>query len=157
MRRALAAAAVALGCVAPVTEVMVVIDSDLAPGADVDSVRVVVTREGAASAPTHDVVYDLRSGRFALPGTIGVVVRDGTDRTPLAVTVTASRGGREVLAVRATGAPTTDAVARLDVFLARRCLDATATACGRGTVCGRTGCEPIAKDPLPPFTSLATP
>lgn len=151
------AAALALRCVTPVTQVMLVLDTDLTPGDDVDAVRVVVRREGAAGAPSHDVVYDLRSGRFRFPGTIGVVARDPDDRLPLDVTVSASRGGVERLSARVTGTPTVEAVARLDVFLARRCLDAGASACGRGTTCGRTGCEPVARDPLPLFTAPPTP
>lgn len=153
MTRAVLAAALALRCVTPATEVMLVIDTDLTAGDDVDAVRVVVRREGAGGAPSHDVVYDLRSGRFGFPGTIGVVARDPDDRVPLEVTVSASRGGVERLSARATGTPTAEALARLDVFLARRCLDAGASACGRGTTCGRTGCEPVARDPLPPFTA----
>lgn len=156
MRAGVIAAALAQGCVAPVTEVMVVIGSDLVVGVEVDAVRVVLRREGSA-APTHDVVYDLRSGRFAFPGTLGVVARDPDDRAPLEVTVTAARAGRDRLVARATGTPLADAVARLDLFLARRCLDAAPTDCAPGTVCGRAGCETVSKDPLPLFTGVAAP
>ncbi len=148
MRRALAAA-LALRCAAPLTEVMVVIESDMTAGRDVDTVRVVVAREGSAAAPTHDVVYDLRSGRFRFPGTLGVVARDADDLTPLRVAVTAARNDRALFTVRAAGTPRVHEVARLDVFLARRCLDAASAACGEGSTCGRAGCEPVARDPLP--------
>ena len=157
MKRALAAAALVLGCAAPVTEVMVVLDTDLTPSTDIDTVRVVVTRTTPGAVPTHDVVYDLRSGRYRFPGTLAVVPRDAADRTPIQVTVTGSRGGTQRLSVSATGTPTVGAFARLDVFLARRCLDASTQACAAGTVCGRTGCEPMVRDPLPPYTPPTTP
>ncbi len=157
VKRALLASALALGCVTPLTEVMVVLDTDLAAGVDVDTVRIVVSREGSAAAPSHDVVYDLRSGRFRVPGTLGVVARDPEDRTPLRVTVTASRNDRPVLTTVATGAPRAYELARLDVFLARRCLVAANATCPEGSTCGRSGCEPIAKDPLPLYNPALPP
>lgn len=150
MRRALVAAALALRCVSPLTEVMVVLDADLAVGSDVDTVRVVVTREGSA-APSHDVLYDLRSQRFTFPGTLGVVARDPEDLTPLRVAVTVSRAGVDRFTVNARGTPRAYALSRLDVYLARRCLDPRAAACAAGTTCGRDGCVPIARDPLPAY------
>lgn len=140
-----------LRCISPLTEVMVVLDSDLAVGADVDTVRVVVTRAGGAVPPSHDVLYDLRSGRFRFPGTLGVVARDPEDATPLRVAVTAARGGRDLVTVYATGVPRAYALSRLDVFLARRCLDPRSAMCVDGTTCGRERCEPIARDPLPAY------
>lgn len=150
MRRGLVAAALALRCVSPLTEVMIVLDTDLAVGSDVDTVRVVVTREGGA-IPSHDVLYDLRSRRFTFPGTLGVVARDPEDLTPLRVAVTVSRAGAERFTVRARAAPRAYALSRLDVFLARRCLDAANNACVGDTTCGRAACEPIARDPLPAY------
>ncbi len=152
MSARLALAALLAGCVTPVTEVMVVIGGDITPTADVDAVRVTVARQGRGEAASHDVVYDLRSGRFPFPGTLGVVVDDPDDRAPLVVTVTASRQGRARLTAQSSGTPLPRAVARLDVTLARRCLDATAP-CPAGTTCGLTGCVPVSRDPLGPWTA----
>lgn len=129
---------------------MVVLDTDLAVGAEVDTLRVVVTREGG-EAPSHDVLYDLRSGRFTFPGTLAVVARDAEDLTPLRVSVTVSRAGVTRFVHVASAAPRPNELARLEVFLARRCLDAASAQCGAGSTCGRAGCEPIARGTLPTY------
>ncbi len=152
VRRGALFAALALGCVTPLTEVMVVLDTDLTPGVDIDTVRVVVTRLGRDTPPSHDVLYDLRSRRFPFPGTLGVVARDPEDPTPLQVVVTAARSGRDVLTVRATAVPPPYTLSRLDVLLARRCLDPANALCPNETTCSVTGCVPVARDPLPAYT-----
>lgn len=140
-----------LGCISPLTQVVVVLDTDLTPVADIDTVRVVVRREGSTGAPAHDVRYDLRSNRFRFPGTLAVVARDPNDPRPLEVTVTASRAAVERLAIRAVARPVPDEASRLDIFLARRCLDA-AGACTGGDTCGRNGCEPARRGALPGYS-----
>lgn len=139
-----------LGCVSPLTQVVVVLDTDLTPVTDIDTVRIVVRRAGSTGAPAHDVRYDLRSNRFRFPGTLAVVARDADDPRPLEVRVTAARGATERLAVRVVAQPVPDEASRLDLFLARRCLDA-AGACPADATCGRRGCEPVVRDVLPGY------
>ena len=152
MKRALLSAALALGCTTPLTQVMVVLDSDLTPGLDVDTVRVVVSRVGRDAPPSHDVLYDLRSGRFTFPGTLAVVARDPEDDAPLRVQVTAARAGRTLLGVEATATAPPYTLSRLDVFLPRRCLDPRLAECPAGTTCGAAGCVPVAREALPTYS-----
>lgn len=149
--RALALLVATSACLAPLTQVVVVLDTDLTPVTDVDTVRVVVRRQGATGAPAHDVQYDLRSNRFRFPGTLTVVARDPADLRPLEVTVTARRGATERLSLRAIARPTADEATRLDLFLARACLDG-ATRCDASASCGQRGCEPVDRGALPSWS-----
>ncbi|MFO0630469.1 MAG: hypothetical protein U0325_33250 [Polyangiales bacterium] len=149
--RALALLMACGACLSPLTQVVVVLDTDLTPVTDVDTVRVVVRRQGATGAPAHDVQYDLRSNRFRFPGTLTVVARDPDDARPLEVLVTARRGNTERLSLRALARPTADVATRLDLYLARRCLDG-ATPCDAASTCGRRGCEAVERGALPSWT-----
>jgi hypothetical protein len=54
----------------------------------------------------------------------------------------------ERLSLRALARPTADEATRLDLFLARACLDG-ATRCDDRSSCGRRGCEPVDRGALP--------
>lgn len=68
------------------TEIVLRLDSDI--GAPLQSVRVQVDR-GSGANRFWDVSYSLRSGSYALPGTLALAPRSPTDPSPISVRVVA--------------------------------------------------------------------
>ncbi len=124
------------------TELMVVVDTDLAvPGAlDGFNVRV-LTELGVTEASVH---YDLIGDQVSLPATFGVVPRDGDADRRVTVEVDATLAG----SVRLTTSAVTGFVEGrdlwLDMFLACDCVGTT---CPENETCRRDGCVPEAADP----------
>jgi hypothetical protein len=132
------------GC--SVTEVVLVIDSDLRIPDQLDEVRIEV--DGSARALDVRVPMATTS---ELPLTHALVPADG--RESFAVTVTGLSGGNPVVADRRESGWVDGESRLLELWLGRDCRGET---CDAGSVCSRDGCMPIAIAPemLPPFESV---
>jgi formylglycine-generating enzyme required for sulfatase activity len=156
--------ALALGCKKAATEVIVVVNSDMTPGTELQAVRIVARREGDAAAIV-DRRYDLLSpaGRlegadgavrgYTLPGEVAVFARDESDPRRLRVSVFA------YLRQDPSNPAVSDFVQEASVqflpaqqvflvmYLAGRCrFENNRQACGPGTTCSAEGCIPIARE-----------
>lgn len=98
------------------TELLVVVDSDLSVPGELDGVRVTATGAeamSAAGAITSDE---------PLPRTVGIVHREGM-LGPVEVTVVGTQGGDDVVQARVTTSFVQGKTLVLPVFLSRRCAD----------------------------------
>lgn len=129
---------------APATELVVVVDSDLGIPAEMDAVRVRVTRPDRTMA---DQTQPL-TGASDLPLTLGIVA-DGASLGPIDVvaegvlrgTVVVSRSARTTLVRGETRV--------LTLYLVRSCIGTT---CPAGQSCTEHGCAPLEVVTLPPWT-----
>ena len=131
-----------LGCggdAEPVTELLVVVDSDLPVPAELDAVRVEVTGAMAASA-TGSLTGP---GATPLPRTVGLVHRGGA-LGPIEVNVVGTRGGTEVIRARAITSFVSGRTLILPMMLARTCAGVT---CGAGRTCSASDCVSADVDP----------
>ncbi|MEM9191645.1 MAG: LamG-like jellyroll fold domain-containing protein [Myxococcota bacterium] len=131
-----------LGCSTdPLTEIVVVVDSDLAAGDEINEVRIEVEglgpeRQEARAAIGSDV---------DLPVVTGLVYRGGP-LGPIAVTASGVMGGEEVLSRKAEVSFRSEESLLLRLDLVRSCLP---TACPAGETCGEAGCESVERVALP--------
>jgi len=144
MRRFLCACVIAsaLGCgssAEPVTELLVVVDSDLPVPAELDAVRVEVSGAMAASASGGLT----GPGATPLPRTVGLVHRGGP-LGPLEVTVIGTRAGTEVIRARAITSFIEGRTLILPIMLARTCAGIT---CSADRTCSGGDCAPANVDP----------
>lgn len=143
-RSALAAAAattIAFGCPTDPTEIVVVVDTDLAVPSVVDRVRVDVVGIGDGA---RTAVADLEgAGAVGLPVTVGLV-RTGGALGPVDVAAVGERDGGEVLRrdARVSFVPERTMMLRLDLL--GRCVG---VGCPPGQTCGSGGCRSIDVDP----------
>ncbi len=145
--------AVALtSCVKPATALVVRIESDLTPRAELSSVRVRVRREGETT-PRFDRVYDL-AGRFSVPGDVSLTPEDPSDARRLDIEVIAELAGGGQIAREFRTSFVLDRTMMLEVYLARRCGPPFA-GCSTATTCGRAECEPVDDPALAAFSPLA--
>ncbi|MDQ3034518.1 MAG: hypothetical protein M3Y87_19065 [Myxococcota bacterium] len=145
MRRSLWAHAMivvaALGCGSsePLTELLVVVDSDLAVPAGLDAVRVEVS--GAMSASASGSLTG--AAGTPLPRTVGLVHR-GVGLGPIEVNVIGTSGGAEVIRARAITSFIRGRTLVLPIMLARTCAGVT---CGAGQTCSGGDCVSASVDP----------
>ena len=124
-----------LGCSGELTEILVVVDSDLAV-AELDAIEVRVTGSQTMSA----------SGSLTgapLPRTVGVV-HSGGALGPIEVRVVGSLGGSPVVEAVASTSFLRGRTLVLPVFLGRNCRMVT---CGDGQTCVNGTCASAAVDP----------
>ncbi|MCB9594078.1 MAG: hypothetical protein H6719_15195 [Sandaracinaceae bacterium] len=127
-------AALALGCSASRTEVIVVADSDLAVPGELDEVRIeAVSPEGVMQSATAT----LGGANPDLPRTLGLV-HEGGALGPFLVTATGRRGGATVLVRYAefTFQPGRTLTLRIDLL--RECMGVSCTA---SETCAAGGCR----------------
>ena len=162
----LALLALSLGCKKAATEVIVVVNSDMTPGTELQAVRIVARREGDAAAIV-DRRYDLLSPAgvlegadgaargYTLPGEVAVFARDESDPRRLRVSVFAylRQDPRNPTASDFVQEASVQFLPAQQVFLvmflAGRCrFENNRQACGPGTTCSAMGCIPIAREPV---------
>jgi hypothetical protein len=122
-------------CAAPElsrTEVVVVVDSDLALGEELDALRIEVTGPGDM-AQSASAELDAAS---ALPQTLGLVHERGA-RGPIRVLVLGLLDGREILRREAELSFIDGKTLSLPMHLVRACV---AHACGEAQTCSEHGC-----------------
>jgi len=139
------------GCTGDLTQVMVVVDSDLDVPDEVDAVRIDITSPTGEFRRANAQLTGPRS--MPLPRSLGIVHRGGP-LEPLVVTVTGSVGGTDVIQRRArTGFVESETVV-LRMDLLRSCLEVP---CPVDQTCTANGCQGIDVDPttLPPWTGTA--
>jgi formylglycine-generating enzyme required for sulfatase activity len=148
----LAGLAAAPSCDRPATQVVVLLDSDMAAGVELRLVRVRLRRAGA---PTwrYDRTFEVapRAGRapgtdnaaagVQLPGEVAVDADDPGDPRPLEVEVAAFlRGDEGNFTQRVAVSFQRESVLYLTMFLAGRCRISANQLCPAGYVCGSAGC-----------------
>ena len=141
MKRALAALALllSLGCDGALTEILVVVDTDLGVPAEIDAVRVEVT-----GSETMTATGSLAGGdRAELPRTVGVV-RNGGSLGPIRIRVVGSLGGTDVVERRAVTSFIEGRTLVLPMFLARSC---QGVPCPDTQTCERRACVSATVDP----------
>ena len=127
------------GCSPARTEVLIVIDTDLAVPTELDGVRVDLI---GPNGETRSAVGDVAAPDL-LPRTLAVVDETHTART-VRVTVTGLRGGGNVIQRRAVFqlVPRETRILRIDLL--RGCVGVS---CPTGETCGDNGCRPIEVGP----------
>lgn len=115
MKRALVVllASFGLACSGELTELFVVVDSDLAVPSELDAVRVTTQSMSAGGALTNE---------NPLPRTVGIVHRGGESYGPIVITVTGAQDGVEVVRARVTTAFVPGRTLVLPIVLERRCI-----------------------------------
>lgn len=103
-------------CSGELTELLVVVDSELSVPSELDGVRVTASGAEAMSA-TGSITRD-----EPLPRSVGVVHRGGM-LGPVEITVTGTQGGDDVAQARVTTSFVQGKTLVLPVFLSRRCAD----------------------------------
>ncbi len=135
----LAAMAALLGsCGGELTEILVVVDSDLAVPSALDGLRVEVSGAEAMTAEGS-----LRAGASGLPRTVGVVHRGGS-LGPLTIRAVGTLGGVDVVSARAVTSFLRGRTLVLPLFLSRAC---ASVSCGNDETCSGGACVSAAVDP----------
>lgn len=116
----------------PRTEVVVVVDTDLALGEELDALRIEVTGPGELA---QSASAELEAGS-ALPQTLGLVHERGA-RGPIRVLALGMLDGQEVLRREAELSFIEDKTLTLPMHLVRACV---AHACGEAQTCSEHGC-----------------
>ncbi len=129
-----------VSCGNDLTEILVVVDSDLAVPMGLDAVRVDVSGVEAMSASGTLTGADAEP----LPRTVGIV-HSGGSLGPLTVTVVGSAMGTEVVSARAVTSFVRGRTLVLPIFLSRRCVGVS---CGNGETCARGSCGSADVDPV---------
>jgi hypothetical protein len=125
----------ALGCEGP-TEIVVVVDTDLAPG-ELSSLAVEIT--GPDGEPRRSVLP--LDGDAALPATVGMVRGEGA-AGPYLVRAVGLLDQAEVVDRTARVFFVPGRVVVLPLHLLRRCVGAV-DSCGPDSTCGEDGCRPV--------------
>ncbi len=131
-----------LGCseeVRPRTQLVVVVDTDLAIPDQLD--EIVISAEGPGSS-SHEASAALGEDEPRLPRYLSFDHQKGP-LGPIAVTVSGKRDGETVLTREADVSFVAGRTLVLPLHLARRCVDVS---CERGETCTENGCAPSAID-----------
>ncbi|MEM9194484.1 MAG: FG-GAP-like repeat-containing protein [Myxococcota bacterium] len=139
------------------TQLMLLVDTDMTQGggAALEGITIRVF-SGASTEPSFSQGYDLGPA-VRLPTTLAIVPDSETEGR-VAVEVDALGANRRILFTKRVEADyQPERTLRLDLFLAGRCVDATANACPEGTSCGLAGCEENLRRNLPPWEGKPTP
>ncbi len=132
------ASALLASCGGDLTEILVVVDSDLpVPGA-LDGLRVEVSGTEAMTAEGS-----LRANGSDLPRTVGVVHRGG-GLGPITVRAIGTLGGVDVVSARAVTSFIQGRTVVLPLFLSRTCVGVT---CAANETCSGGACESASVDP----------
>jgi hypothetical protein len=141
------AALACAGCSASLTELVVIVDTDITTPSAPDTIRIDVVEPSGRTDTTTAAIGG--SGAVTLPVSVGVVWRGG-GLSPIVITATASANGMDVVSRRVvTGFVSGETrVVRLD--LVQRCVGTT---CGADESCGPSGCVSanLAPETLPRF------
>lgn len=133
------------GCSQPLTEVFIVVDTDLAVPGELDAINVEVV------GPTADPLRAMGPVRAQadLPATVGVV-HSGGALGPVSVLVQGSLGGVVMVRREATFTFVEDEIRILRIHLLRSCVGVT---CIEALTCGESGCRSVAAtaDELEPY------
>lgn len=146
------------GCSAdPVTELVVVVNSDMAVPDEFDGFRVIVKGNDGDVATDRYFFIGKESGKVLLPADFGLIPKDGDASRHVNVEIFAQASGADLFSTRAITGFVEGKTLRLDMFLARRCLS-EAKACKPNETCRTNGCEPAEIDPgsLPEFDGNTT-
>lgn len=135
----------AAGCEVPATQALVLIDTDLDPGAgEIDQFGVLVA--GPDGQTVHEQVFDLSgAGAVALPASFGVAPSDRDPDRQVTVEAWALFEEGEIFRTRAVTRFVEHRATRLDMFLARRCRT-EARYCPEDQTCTAEGCVPVDVD-----------
>lgn len=140
-----------VGCGTERTEIVVVIDSDLAVPDELDAIRVQVT---GPDGSTKNAGAMLGPGETPLPRTLGLVHEDGP-LSPVRILVTGRSGDSDVIERRATTAFIEGRTLLLRMDLLRSCV---AVVCDADQSCLSGSCRSAEVDPgsLPEWQGQAT-
>ena len=131
-------ACLAAACSGDLTELLVVVDSDLAVPSELDAVQVTVSGVVESMSASGAI-----TNAEPLPRTVGVVHRGG-GLGPVEVTVIGSRGGTEVIRARAVTWFVRGRTLVLPIFLSQEC---TGVTCPAGRTCSGGACVSASVDP----------
>jgi hypothetical protein len=132
-----------LGCEPdPLTEIMVVIDTDMAVPSELDGFRVEV--RDRSEETRFDQSFDLLE-QVTLPADFGVLPRNGDASRRITVEVSALSGIDVLFSTRAITSFVEGRKVYLQMFLARRCIGVE---CSPSETCRREGCVPAIDPPL---------
>lgn len=131
------------GCEIPPTQLVVVVNTDLAVPAETDEVRLRVWGPGQAE-PREDRLVELDAGQAVLPASFGVAPEGRDPERRVTIAADALLGGDLVVATEAATTFVENRAMRLDLFLARACRDVS---CPEGQTCRRGSCAPAEVDP----------
>lgn len=136
----------------PLTELVVVVQSDMTIPDEFDGFRVVVTGHDGDVATDRYFFLGEQPGEVLLPADFGVMPRGGDASRRVTVEVWATDSGADLFSTRAITGFVEGKTLRLDMFLARRCLS-EAKECKPNETCRVQGCAPSEIDPaeLPEF------
>ncbi len=143
-RTALLAIAFVIGCTREPTQLVVVLDSDLAVPSELDALQVHVEGRGVEESRGPFSLEGI--GREELPVSFGVAPEGRDAGRSVTVRLSGWLDGVERLSTFARTGFVAHERLRLDLFLARRCLT-DAPECAPGQTCGEDGCEDPYRDP----------
>jgi hypothetical protein len=146
------AAACAAGCASPRTEILLVVDSDLAVPAQID--HLAIRADGDVDAG-FEQTYDLTQRATALPFSLGLVSKDGAAR-PLHVVVTALAGATPVVTRSASTMFVAGAVRVLSLDLLAACRGVVCADAGETCVAGACVSDDVPSKSLPPYGADAS-
>jgi len=138
-------ALVATGCDDSLTELLVVVDTDLSVPSELDHVRITVTAPDGQVSVAEGPIGDLS----ALPATVGLIHKGG-EFGDVRVVAEGLLGGTVVVRREAVATFVHKQVRVLRLDLLRRCVG---EACGAGMTCAEAGCrsERVAGSELPRY------
>jgi len=143
-RTALLAIAFVIGCTREPTQLVVVLDSDLAVPSELDALQIQVEGRGVEEVRGPFSLEKL--GREELPASFGVAPEGRDAGRSVTVRLSGLLDGVERLSTFARTGFVAHERLRLDLFLARRCLT-DAPECAPGQTCGEDGCVNPNRDP----------
>src|SRR6266545_324310 len=126
----------------PPTQLVIRIDSDLAPVTEISCFGVRAERVGLTPGEQtiHDASYCLRDGGVILPTELGVLPYDSSDDRRVQIVVTANPGEADAFNQTAVVSFRRDHIAYLEMFLAKECRVANVrSACKDSQTCDRGG------------------
>jgi len=138
-------------CTTPLTEIIVIIDSELDIPADIDDL--IITVEGASGLPKGTSARLTGTGSASLPATLGLRAADGNEDGPVSIQVRGRQGGAERIVSRVSTRFIAGQRLLLRIDLSRSCVGID---CTEGDTCRNGRCVADAIDPseLPIFTSV---